>query len=182
VVAASLTAAAAALIAVAFASGWLSGHPAGHAHIAAAAAPSPIQLLARLLVAVAVIAALARACGLLARRAGQPAVLGEIVAGLILGPTVVRRLAPGVFHALFPATVLPNLNLLAQAGLVIFMFAVGLEVDRDMLRQRSGRGARHDPRAGTAGRLPYAGADRRALRGAAARGPAAAEGADRPLR
>lgn len=135
VVAAALTAAAAALLAVAFATGWLApAHAAAHASAITKPTPSPVQLLWRLFLAVAVIAALARICGVLARRVGQPAVLGEIVAGLILGPTVLSTLAPRVIHAVLPAAVLPNLGLLAQAGLVIFMFSVGLEVDRDLLR------------------------------------------------
>jgi Kef-type K+ transport system membrane component KefB len=139
VVAVILTAAAVALLAVAVAAGWLGpGHVAGSGRVTAPPPhgpqlPSPVQLLWRLLLALAVIAALARACGELARRAGQPPVLGEILAGLILGPSVVRTLAPAVFHALLPAAVLPDLNLLAQAGLVIFMFSVGTEVDRDLL-------------------------------------------------
>lgn len=134
VVAVALTAAAAALLAVAFAAGWL---PPAHPGVHAGAKPvnSPVQLLWRLFLAVAVIAILARICGELARRAGQPSVLGEIVAGLILGPTALSTFAPGIGHALFPAAMLPNLNMLAQAGLVIFMFSVGLEADRDMLRR-----------------------------------------------
>jgi hypothetical protein len=90
-VAAALTAAAAGLLAAAFAAGWLNGHPAVPGH-AAAAAPSPIQLLWRLLLAVAVIAVIARACGLGAQLVRQPAVMGEIVAGIVLGPTVIRTL------------------------------------------------------------------------------------------
>ena len=134
VVAAALTAAAVTLLAVAFATGWLApAHAATHASAAAKPAPSPVQLLWRLFLAVAVIAVLARICGVLARRVGQPAVLGEIVAGLILGPTVLSTLAPGSSRSP-PSAVLPDLSLLAQAGLVIFMFSVGLEVDRGMLR------------------------------------------------
>ena len=144
VVAVVLTAAAVVLLAVAFGTGWLApAHVAAHARAAAPPAPSPVQLLWRLFLAVAVIAALARICGLLARRVGQPEVVGEIVAGLLLGPTVLSTLAPGVIHALLPAAVRPNLGLLAQAGLVIFMFAVGLEADWDMLR-------RHGPVIGAA--------------------------------
>lgn len=134
----ALTAAAAGLLAVAAATGWLApARPAAHALASATApaAPSPILLLWRLFVAVAVIALLARACGALASRAGQPAVLGEIGAGLILGPTALKTLAPALIQALLPAAVMPDVNLLAQAGLVIFMFSVGLEVDRDMLRR-----------------------------------------------
>jgi Kef-type K+ transport system membrane component KefB len=137
-VAAGLTAAAAALLAVAFGTGWLApvhaaAHPAVHA-AATQSAPSPMQLLWRLFLAVAVIAVLARLCGVLALRIGQPAVLGEILAGLLLGPTVLSTLAPALTKALLPPAVLPDVSLLAQAGLVIFMFSVGLEVDRNMLR------------------------------------------------
>ncbi|HEX9359476.1 MAG TPA: cation:proton antiporter [Streptosporangiaceae bacterium] len=61
----------------------------------------------------AVIAALARICGVLARRVGQPEVVGEIVAGLILGPTVHSTLAPGSSTLSSRLRVLPNLGLLA---------------------------------------------------------------------
>jgi Kef-type K+ transport system membrane component KefB len=136
VTAVALTAAAALLLAAAFAARWLTPAQAvAHAGAAAKLAPSPVQLLWRLFFAVAVIAVLARICGVLAGRLGQPPVLGEIVAGLILGPTVLGTLAPGVIHALLPAAVLPNLSMLAQAGLIIFMFSVGLQTDRDMLRR-----------------------------------------------
>jgi len=136
IVAAALIAAAAVLLAVAFAAGWLApAHAGAHAGAAVKPTPSPVQLLWRLFLAVAVIALLARICGVLARRVGQPMVLGEIAAGLILGPTVLGTLAPGVIHALLPAAVLPNLSMLSQAGLTIFMFSVGLETDRDMLRR-----------------------------------------------
>jgi Kef-type K+ transport system membrane component KefB len=136
-VAAGLTALALALLGVAYASGRLgtvhaaAGHPA-----ATGGAPSPAQLMWRLLLAVAVIGALATVCGSLARRVGQPPVVGEIVAGLILGPSVVGSLAPGLFHAILPAQVLPNLTLLAQAGLAIFMFTVGADFDHAVLRRQ----------------------------------------------
>jgi Kef-type K+ transport system membrane component KefB len=136
VVALVLTAGAAATFGAAVGSGWLAtGHGARHVHAAAASAPSPIQLVWRLFLAVGVIAVLAWLCGVAARRVGQPAVLGEIIAGVVLGPSVLRSLAPTLFHTLLPSVVMPDLNLLAQAGLVIFMFAVGLEVDRGMLRR-----------------------------------------------
>lgn len=134
VLAIGLTAAAAVLLAVAAAAGWLSGHPAAHHH-AAAAAVAPIQLLWRLLLAIAVITALATACGTLARLAHQPTVLGEIVAGLILGPSLLHTVAPGVTSAVLPASIMPDVSVLAQAGLTIFMFGVGLEVDLDVLRR-----------------------------------------------
>lgn len=134
VLAIALTATAAALLAAAAAAGWLSGHPATRAH-ATAATTSPIQLLWRLLLAVAVITALATGCGAFARLIHQPTVMGEIVAGLLLGPSLLRTVAPGVASAILPAKIMPEVNVLAQAGLTIFMFSVGLEVDRDVLRR-----------------------------------------------
>jgi Kef-type K+ transport system membrane component KefB len=134
--AAILTAAAAALLAAAAVTGWLApAQPADHAAAAAKPALSSMQMLWQLFLVVALIALLARMCGVLASRVGQPAVVGEIVAGLILGPTVLSTLAPAVIRALLPAAMLPDMSMLAQAGLVIFMFSVGLEVDRDMLRR-----------------------------------------------
>jgi K+:H+ antiporter len=135
IVAAGLTVSAVALLAAAYLAGWLgSAHPA--VHRSAAAAQSPAQLMWRLLLAVAVVCALATACGALAARVGQPPVVGEIVAGLLLGPSLLASSAPGVFHAILPPQVLPNLNLLAQAGLAIFMFTVGAEFDPGVLRRQ----------------------------------------------
>jgi len=91
---------------------------------------SPAELPA-LLLALAVIVAAARLLGWLAHRLGQPAVIGEIVAGILLGPT----LAGGVVSpAIFPAGVRPALTALANVGVCVFMFFVGLHLDRALLR------------------------------------------------
>lgn len=134
VVAGGLVAGAAALLGIAYAAGWLD--PDRHPAAAAAAGPaaqSPAQQMWRLLIAVAVVCALATVFGRLARLIGQPPVVGEIIAGLILGPSVIGSLAPWLFDAIVPASVLPNLNLLAQAGLAVFMFTVGAEFGREKL-------------------------------------------------
>ncbi|MEU9118470.1 cation:proton antiporter [Streptomyces sp. NPDC048506] len=84
--------------------------------------------------AVAVILVAAYLGGLLADRLGQPRVIGEICAGLALGPTVLGRFAPDAGHWLFPANTLPMLDGLAQVGLIFFMFGVGRELTGMRLR------------------------------------------------
>jgi Kef-type K+ transport system membrane component KefB/nucleotide-binding universal stress UspA family protein len=90
-----------------------------------------------LLIAQAIIVvALSRAVGVAARRIRQPMVVAEIVAGIMLGPSVLGWLAPGVSAALFPRESLAALQLLSQIGLILFMFLVGLEFDTGLLRGR----------------------------------------------
>ena len=85
--------------------------------------------LARLLLQIAVILALCRLLHGILRHMGQPPVIGEIIAGLVLGPSVLGWLAPSWYAQLFPASSLPALNGLSQIGLVLFMFLVGLRLD-----------------------------------------------------
>lgn len=72
----------------------------------------------------------------LARRFGQPKVIGQIVAGLLLGPSVLGRLPGHLVGHLFPAGGIPSLNALAQVAVSIFMFVVGYELDLRALRGR----------------------------------------------
>jgi Kef-type K+ transport system membrane component KefB len=90
--------------------------------------------LARLLVQMIVIVLAARALGALAGRVGQTAVIGEIAAGLLLGPSLLGWLAPPVSHWLFAEASLPILQLLAEIGVLLFMFVVGLELEPSRLR------------------------------------------------
>jgi Kef-type K+ transport system membrane component KefB len=86
------------------------------------------------LLAAAVVVAAAHLGGALLKRLGQPRVVGEICAGLALGPTLLGNLAPGTMAWLFPDSVLGPINGLAQIGLVLFMFGVGQELASMRLR------------------------------------------------
>ncbi len=82
-----------------------------------------------LLLQISVILAVCRLLHGIARRIGQPPVIGEIVAGLLLGPSFFGWIAPTWYAGLFPAASLPVLNELSQIGLILFMFLVGLHLD-----------------------------------------------------
>jgi len=75
----------------------------------------------------------------IARRLGQSGVVGEIAGGIVLGPTILGYFWPSTFQALFPPSSLGALKLLADVGVILFMFRVGLEVDLGVLRQSTRR-------------------------------------------
>jgi Kef-type K+ transport system membrane component KefB len=81
-----------------------------------------------------VIIAACRVCGLLMRRIGQPPVIGEMVAGVLLGPSLLGAVAPELAASLFRESDRPVLFALAQIGLTLYMFSVGLEFRTDLLR------------------------------------------------
>jgi Kef-type K+ transport system membrane component KefB len=85
--------------------------------------------LVLLLLQIAGILAVCRLLHGIAGRLGQPPVIGEIVAGLLLGPSFFGWIAPALYARLFPAASFPALNELSQIGLVLFMFLVGLHLD-----------------------------------------------------
>ncbi|MGY1743216.1 MULTISPECIES: cation:proton antiporter domain-containing protein [unclassified Blastococcus] len=94
------------------------------------------EITAYVFLDLAVIMVVARLMGRLAIRVGQPAVMGEIVAGILLGPTLLGALPGDLDTLLFPEDVRPYLQVLAQLGLCLFMFLVGLEVDLSFIRGR----------------------------------------------
>ncbi|MBK8900198.1 MAG: cation:proton antiporter [Anaerolineaceae bacterium] len=92
--------------------------------------------LPTLLIQISVILAVSRLVGMIFRKIHQPQVMGEMVAGILLGPSLLGWVAPGVSAALFPAESLGFLNALSQVGLLLFMFLVGLELDPRLLKGR----------------------------------------------
>lgn len=92
--------------------------------------------LAILLVQIAVILVVARIVGWVFGKLGQPQVVGEMAAGILLGPSLLGWAAPEVSAFIFPPESLGNLGSLSQVGLLLFMFLVGLEFDPKLLRGR----------------------------------------------
>jgi Kef-type K+ transport system membrane component KefB len=86
------------------------------------------------LVQLAVIIIAARVAGYLARRVGQPRAVGEIVAGLLLGPSLFGMVAPETFQLIFRSTDTTPISVMSQIGLIMLMFQVGLEFDFSQLK------------------------------------------------
>jgi len=93
--------------------------------------------LTRLFAQLILIALAARVCGALAVKLRQPAVIGEMIAGILLGPSLFGWLSPDIFHFIFPSSSLGVLRLLSQIGVCLFMFVVGLDLDLDHLKQHA---------------------------------------------
>ncbi len=87
---------------------------------------------------IAVIVAVTRLCGWLSQRLRQPLVVGEITGGLLLGPLAFGHLLPTASSMLFPAGRLGGLEIVSQAGLILFLFFVGIEVDLETVGQNRG--------------------------------------------
>ena len=93
--------------------------------------------LALLLFQIITIVLVARIFGWIFRKIGQPTVIGEIIAGIALGPSLFGLYFPDMKEALFPADSLGNLQLLSQVGLILFMFVVGMELDLKVLKNKA---------------------------------------------
>lgn len=93
--------------------------------------------LSILLLQVIIIIMAARVFGYLFQKIGQPAVIGEMIAGILLGPSLLGMLAPVTEAFLFPASSMSALKLLSQIGVILFMFIVGIELNLQYLRQKA---------------------------------------------
>lgn len=93
--------------------------------------------LSILILQILVIIIFSRVLGWIMSLIGQPTVIGEIVAGIMLGPSLLGLFFPGVSSFIFPPESLSNLEFLSQIGLILFMFIIGMELDMGVIRQRA---------------------------------------------
>lgn len=95
------------------------------------------ETLLHVLLALLVVILAARALGAVFKHLQQPAVIGEVIAGIVLGPSLLGRVAPAAQGYLLPPSVAPFLGIIAQVGVILFMFLVGLELDTGLLRKKT---------------------------------------------
>jgi Kef-type K+ transport system membrane component KefB len=119
-------------------------------HVGAGRATAPVTIapsapaagsslaIGLLLLQLLVVLVATRLCGLALRPFGQPQVVGEMLAGILLGPSFLGLVAPGLASSLFPASSLGVLSALSQVGMVLYMFLIGMELDHEALS--AGRG------------------------------------------
>ncbi len=93
--------------------------------------------LSILLLQIITIVFVSRTFGYIFNKMGQPTVIGEIVAGIILGPSLLGMWFPEYSLFLFPKTSLPNLQFFSQMGLILFMFVIGMELDLKILKNKA---------------------------------------------
>jgi Kef-type K+ transport system membrane component KefB len=91
--------------------------------------------LLTLLLQVLIVVAVSRSLGWVFQSFQQPRVVGEMAAGILLGPSLLGWLAPALSVSIFPPGSLDSLNAISQLGLVLFIFLVGLRLDTGRLRQ-----------------------------------------------
>jgi len=90
-------------------------------------------LIGKFLFAILLIITVGALGGWFAGRFGQPRVVGEMVAGIALGPSILGQFLPGVQGWIFPSTVIPHLNLIAQLAIIVFVFLLGAKLPLRML-------------------------------------------------
>jgi Kef-type K+ transport system membrane component KefB len=96
------------------------------------------QTVVAFFIAALVVMLFARLCGSVMPRIRQPRVMGEVLGGIILGPTVFGAVLPSLQGNVFPPDIVPYIGVVANIGLIFYMFLIGLEVDLSQLRGRVG--------------------------------------------
>ncbi|MDT3397070.1 cation:proton antiporter [Streptomyces sp. B1866] len=116
----------------------LSGPATGEVHLAARSADMVTGIM---LADIAVVILAGLVLGRLFRALRQPAVIGEITAGIALGPSVLGQFPGDLSQRLFPSDIRPLLNGISQVALVLFMFVVGWEFEKRLVRPHAGLAA-----------------------------------------
>lgn len=93
--------------------------------------------LAHVLFALLIIIVFARALGAAFNKIHQPAVIGEVIAGIALGPSLLGHIAPAAAKFILPAAVAPYLSVISSVGVILYMFLVGVELDTQLLRRKT---------------------------------------------
>ena len=93
--------------------------------------------LALLLAQIVTIVMVAKLFGWICTKIGQPTVIGEMIAGIVLGPSLIGMYFPEFSAVFFPEASLGNLKFLSQIGLILFMFIVGMELDLKVLKNKA---------------------------------------------
>jgi len=96
--------------------------------------PTPLHIF---LLQIIVILIASRVFAWLCKKIGQPAVIGETVAGIILGPSLISTTFPSFAGFVFPKPSLGNLQMVSQVGLILFMFVIGMELDINIIRRKA---------------------------------------------
>jgi Kef-type K+ transport system membrane component KefB len=96
-----------------------------------------LRTIFHILLALSAVIAVGRLLGRLFRRIHQPPVIGEVLAGILLGPSLLGRVAPGAYAFILPSSIVPSLNFIAQFGVIVYLFLVGLELNPDHIRARA---------------------------------------------
>ena len=120
-----------------YGAGLTAPDPAGPSNFGVKPPKAAADALLHVLVALIVVIVAARLLGAVFRRLQQPAVIGEVVAGIMLGPSLLGRIAPEVSAYVLPPTVAPFLGVLSQVGVILYMFLVGLELNTTLLKTRT---------------------------------------------
>src|SRR5438067_5802579 len=93
--------------------------------------------LVHVLIALTAVVAVGRLLGWLFQHLGQPPVIGEVVGGIALGPSLLGQVWPAAAEFVLPPSVAPYLGVIAQLGVILYMFLVGLELNPRLLRERA---------------------------------------------
>jgi Kef-type K+ transport system membrane component KefB len=107
------------------------------AAVPSGATPANADVLFHVLLALVVVIVAARVCGAICKRMHQPPVIGEVIAGILLGPSLLGHIAPIAMSYVLPTSIAPFLSVIAQIGVILFMFLVGLELNTGQLKNRT---------------------------------------------